>query len=74
MPTKKQRWVSERCFRNYGHLKGMTTRLRQIAKDKSTTVKEAEELNVIAAKLGNLAIIWNSPQAKVMSKRLYMVL
>ena len=72
MATRSQEWATERCWCNYGSLKGMVTRLRQISKARSTTQKESEELNVIAAKLANLAIVWNSPEMKAHSRKLYM--
>ena len=72
MATRSQEWATERCWRNYGSLKGMVKRLRRIAGACSTTKEESEELRVIAAKLANFAIVWNSPEMKAHSRKLYM--
>ena len=72
MATRSQEWATERCWCNYGSLKGMVARLRQIARSYSTIEKESEQLKVIAAELANFAIVWNSPEMKAHSRKLYM--
>ena len=64
MRTKRQKWQWERCFNGKGNLKMATVILRSLASHASTLPQESEELKVIAAKLGNMAQIWNDERVK----------
>ena len=65
--TKCQKWASERCWCNRSGMLYTAVRLRQIANCASTLPQESEELKVIAAKLGNMAQIWNDERLKKQS-------
>lgn len=71
MRTNRQKWQWERCWSNKGGVTGAAARLRQIANCASTLPEESEELKVIAAKLGNMAQIWNDERVKKRSWNRY---
>ena len=73
MQTKRQKWVFERCWCNKGGVASAAARLRQIANCTSTLPQESEELKVIAAKLGNMAQIWNDERVKKRSWNMYRI-
>ena len=73
MRTKKQNWAFERCWCNKGGIAGAAARLRMIANCASTLPQESEELKAIAAKLGNMAQIWNDEKIKKRSWNMYRI-
>jgi len=64
MRSTRQNWAWERCFNSKGGLASSAGLLRSIASRASTLPQESEELKVIAAKLGNMAQIWNDEKLK----------
>ena len=73
MRTNRQKWQSERCWRNRGSIARTTALLRIVANCASTLPQESEELKIIAAKLGNMAQIWNDERVKRRSWNMYRI-
>ena len=71
MRTNRQKWQWERCFNGKGSLTMATMMLRNLAPRASTLPQESKELKVVAAKLGNMAQIWNDERVKKRSWNRY---
>ncbi len=69
--SKKQRWVQERCYLNYGHLKGIISNLKHIESSSSTTYDEADILNRVVNTLTVLSSLWIHQTQKDISYDLY---
>ena len=73
MKTNHQKWQWERLFYGIGILGSATNGLRQLANCASTLPEESEELKVIAAKLGNMAQVWDDERIKKRSWNMYRI-
>ena len=70
--TPAAKWQRERCFINYGTLKGIVTNLKRIGEHAGTSLSERYQLADAAASIQSVLQEWLEPDQLKHSKARYL--